>query len=75
MVHLEYYTLDVNSQFDVRIHQDNGKWYCIGWGWLHFAKHVCINDFPNGYSTKGFKIEHIRENRRHYGIVHNQERL
>ena len=71
MIHIEYYGLKFNTQFDVSIYQDNGKWYCTGQGAVQYAKPVCINDFPNGYSIEGFKQEYIIQNRRQCLIVYN----
>ena len=71
MIHIEYHGIQINTQFDVRIYQDNGKWYCMGIGIMHYAKPVCMNDFPTGYSREGFKTENFWENRRRYFIVYN----
>jgi len=71
MIAIEYYGLKVNTAFDARIYQDNGKWYCIGQGAMRYAKPVCINDFPDGFSNEGLKTEYFFENRRHYCIVYN----
>jgi len=71
IISIGYVGLHVNTQFDVRIYQDNGKWYCIGSGGMHYTKPVCINDFPIGYSREGFKKEYLRENRYHYCVVYN----
>jgi hypothetical protein len=61
VISIQYWHKEVNSQFDVEIYKDENKWYCTNMGALKYAQPVCVNDFPNGYSTEHFEMEIVRE--------------
>jgi hypothetical protein len=61
VIAIDYWTKKVNSQFDVEIYKEGGKWYCTSIGMIKYAHPVCVNDFPNGYSYSCFEKEIVRD--------------